>query len=78
MENNTPREDVSSEIVRNDERQKLLASGRPIVITIGPKETSWREKCRKCITLSSLFMAYLLVSAAYSIIAPFYPQEVSI
>ncbi len=72
--NNTPREDVSSEIVRNDERQKLLAS--PIVITVGPKETSWREKCRKYSVLSSLFMAYLLVSAAYSIIAPFYPQEV--
>ena len=77
MENNTPREDVSSEIVRNDERQKLLASG-PIVKTVGPKETSWREKCRKCSVLSCLFMAYLLVSAAYSIIAPFYPQEVGI
>ena len=41
-----------------------------------PEETR-REKCKKHIILSSLFMAYLLVSAAYSIIAPFYPQEVS-
>ena len=41
-----------------------------------PEETG-REKCKKYIILSSLFMAYLLVSAAYSIIALFYPQEVS-
>ncbi len=42
-----------------------------------PEETR-REKCKKYIILSSLFMAYLLVSAAYSIMAPFYPQEVRI
>ena len=40
-------------------------------------EETRREKCKKHIILSSLFMAYLLVSVAYSIIAPFYPQEVS-
>ncbi len=42
-----------------------------------PEETR-SEKCKKHIILSSLFMAYVLVSAAYSIIAPFYPQEVGI
>ena len=40
------------------------------------REETRRGKCKKFIILSSLFMAYLLVSAAYSIIAPFYPQEV--
>ena len=40
-----------------------------------PEETR-RQKCKKHFVLSCLFMTYLLVSAAYSTIAPFYPQEV--
>ena len=41
-----------------------------------PGEKTRKEKCKKIIILASLFMVYLLVGAAYSIIAPFYPQEV--
>ena len=31
---------------------------------------------RNLVTFSALFVGYLVVSVAYSIIAPFYPQEV--
>lgn len=37
-----------------------------------------RKKIRNVVTLLTIWTAYLLVSAAYSIIAPFYPQEVSV
>ena len=34
------------------------------------------QRIRNVITFSALWIAYLLLSAAYSIISPFYPQEV--
>lgn len=59
----------------------------------GPKETdplilpekhytkkSWRcskQTVRNLITFIALWIAYLVISSAYSILAPFYPQEVS-
>ena len=59
--------------MEGDEEFHLLSMS---TIPEDSREETRRGKCKKFIILSSLFMAYLLVSAAYSIIAPFYPQEV--
>ena len=42
-----------------------------------PRKTSCSpENLKKFFIFSGLWMAYLIISAAYSIISPFYPQEV--
>ena len=66
---------------RNKERDYLLATSPPPGVSnavSSSNEETKREKLRKFLILSSLFIAYMLISAAYSIISPFYPQEVSV
>ena len=36
-----------------------------------------RERMKKLLIFISLWTVYLIISAAYSIISPFYPQEVT-
>ena len=66
---------------RSKERDYLLATSPPPGVSNAvpsSNEETRREKLRKFLILSSLFIAYLLISAAYSILSPFYPQEVSV
>ena len=66
-----------SEVV--DERSPLLVNGerRDTVGFTGRTSISKKEKWKKGCTVCSLWVAYLFCNAAYSIIGPFFPNEVS-
>ena len=70
--------------VNDDEREYLLKSSPPshgtvetTAVTV-PKVKRFGNKLKRFLIFCSLWTAYLIISAAYSIISPFYPQEVSI
>lgn len=48
----------------------------PLITVEIKKDKLSRQTIRDVATISTLWVAYLIVSAGYSIIAPFYPQEV--
>ena len=60
--------------VNDDEKHYLLASTPPPVSV--KTEKPFGSKLKRFLVFSSLWVAYLIISAAYSMISPFYPQEV--
>lgn len=57
------------------ERSPLIYSSDTTKVK-GNVTNSKSKSCRNLVTFSALWITYLVVSVAYSILAPFYPQEV--
>ena len=60
------------------EKKESPSEGSPLLGHTNGSEPAVKKRkpLRNLVTFSALFVGYLVVSVAYSIIAPFYPQEV--
>ena len=68
-----------------ESREEKLTESSPLIYSsVSPDTTKFKrnvtssksKSCRNLVTFSALWITYLVVSVAYSILAPFYPQEV--